>query len=121
MALFPPPYCFPTALNPYLNIINLLDIQLSHDALYFVRFIPLARGALALSIVIGYVSSNAVASMFMSYLSIMLMLGYFCSLIFYQREAGVNPQVNSLLDSLVVVGHEPRHGWMQHIPRHGSR
>ena len=85
---------------PYLNIINLLDIQLSHDALYFVRFIPLARGALALSIVIGYVSSNAVASMFMSYLSIMLMLGYFCSLIFYQREAGVNPQVNSYWTAL---------------------
>ena len=56
--------------------------------------------ALALSIVIGYVSSNAVASMFMSYLSIMLMLGYFCSLIFYQREAGVNPQVNSYWTAL---------------------
>ena len=33
---------------PYLNIINQMDIKLSADALYFVRFIPLARGALAL-------------------------------------------------------------------------
>ncbi len=85
---------------PYLNIINLMDVQLSHDALYFVRFIPLARGALALSIVISYVSSNAVTSMFMSYLSIMLLVTYFCSLIFYQREAGVNPQVNSYWTAL---------------------
>lgn len=85
---------------PYLNIVNHMGIHLSHDALYFVRFIPLARGALALSIVIGYVSSNAVTSLFMSYLSIMLLVGYFCSLIFYQREAGVNPQVNSYWTAL---------------------
>lgn len=85
---------------PYLNILNQMDIQLSHDALYFVRFIPLARGALALSIVISYLSSNAVTSLFMSYLTIMLMVCYFCSLIFYQREAGVNPQVNSYWTAL---------------------
>lgn len=85
---------------PYLNIINLMDISLSHDAIYFVRFIPLARGALALSIVISYLSSNAVTSLFMSYLSIMILVGYFCSLIFYQREAGVNPEVNSYWTAL---------------------
>jgi len=85
---------------PYLNIINQMDIQLSHDALYFVRFIPLARGALALSIVISYLSSNAVTSLFMSYLSIMILIGYFCSLIFYQREGGVNPEVNSYWTAL---------------------
>lgn len=85
---------------PYLNIINQMDIHLSHDALYFVRFIPLARGALALSIVMGYLSSNAVTSLFMSYLAIMILIGYFCTLIFYQREAGVNPQVNSYWTAL---------------------
>ena len=85
---------------PYLNIINQMDIKLSADALYFVRFIPLARGALALSIVISYLSSNAVTSLFMSYLAIMILVGYFCSLIFYQREAGVNPEVNSYWTAL---------------------
>lgn len=85
---------------PYLNIINLADIQLSADALYFIRFIPLARGALALSIVIGYLSSNAVTSLFMSYLSIMLLVVYFCSLIFFQRELGVNPEVNTYWTAL---------------------
>lgn len=85
---------------PYLNIINLTDISLTHNQLYFVRFIPLARGALALSIVISYLSSNAVTSLFMSYLTIMLMVTYFCSLIFYQREAGVNPQVDTYWTAL---------------------
>lgn len=85
---------------PYLNIINQLDITLSPDAIYFIRFIPLARGALALAIVIGYLSSNAVTSLFMSYLVIMLLVAYFCSLIFFQREHGVNPQVNTYWTAL---------------------
>lgn len=85
---------------PYLNIVNQMDIHLSHDALYFVRFIPLARGALAMSIVIGYLSSNAVTSLFMSYICIMIMITYFCSLIFFQREAGVNPDVTGYWTAL---------------------
>lgn len=85
---------------PVLNIINLMDIKLGADAIYFVRFIPLARGALALAIVISYISNNAVTSLFMSYLTIMIFIAYFCSLIFYQREAGVNPQVTSYWEAL---------------------
>lgn len=85
---------------PYLNIINQLDLHLSADALYFIRFVPLARGALAMSIVIGYLSSNAVSSLFIRYLTIMLMVAYFCSLIFFQREYGINPEVTSYGDAL---------------------
>ena len=85
---------------PYLNIINLAGMQLSGDVLYFVRFIPLARGALAMSIVIGYLSSNAVTSLFMSYIVILLMITYFCSLIFYAMEQPVNYQVTSYWSAL---------------------
>lgn len=85
---------------PYLNIINHLNLHLSADALYFVRFIPLARGALALSIVMGYVSTNAVTSLFMSYIVILLAVAYFCSLIFFQREADVNPDVKTYWTAL---------------------
>lgn len=85
---------------PYLNIITQYNISLSHDALYFIHFIPLMRGALAMSIVIGYLSSNAVTSLFMSYLSILLLVVYFCSLIFFQREYGANPQVDTYWTAL---------------------
>lgn len=85
---------------PVLNIVNMLNITLSPDMLYFARFIPLARGALALAIVISYVSTNAVTSLFASYITIMLFIAYFCSLIFYQREAGVNPDVNTYWTAL---------------------
>lgn len=85
---------------PVLNIVNMLNITLTPDMLYFARFIPLARGALALAIVVSYVSSNAVTSLFASYITIMLFIAYFCSLIFYQREAGINPDVNSYWTAL---------------------
>ncbi|MDE7125450.1 MAG: potassium channel family protein [Muribaculaceae bacterium] len=89
---------------PYLNIITNYNINLGAEALYFVRFIPLARGALAMSIVVGYLSSNAVTSFFISYLAIMIMIGYFCSLIFYQFEHGVNPPVDSYWTALWWTG-----------------
>lgn len=89
---------------PYLNILNLTGVELSYEALYFVRFIPLARGALALAIVFGYFSKNAVTSFFMSYLVILIMVVYFCSLIFYQAEHAVNPQVNTYWTALWWAG-----------------
>ncbi|MCM1520665.1 MAG: ion channel [Lachnoclostridium sp.] len=89
---------------PYLNLLPFMSFDISADALFFLRFIPLARGALALSIVMGYVSSNAVSSLFASYIVIMLMVTYFCSLIFFQREHGVNPQVTTYWTALWWAG-----------------
>lgn len=85
---------------PYLNIINIAQIHLSAEALYFVRFIPLMRGALAMSIVTGYLSKNAVSSLFLSYITIMILVAYYCSLIFFQSEYGVNTQVHDYGDAL---------------------
>lgn len=85
---------------PYLNIINQFDLTLTADALYFLRFIPLARAALAMSIVIGYFTSNAVTSLCISYLTIIIFVTYFCSLIFFQRENGVNPDVDTYWTAL---------------------
>ena len=85
---------------PYLNLVSMINLHLSADALYFVRFIPLLRGALALSIVFGYFSKNAITSFFMSYIVILVMVVYFCSLIFFQYEQAVNPQVQSYWTAL---------------------
>lgn len=85
---------------PYINIVSWLGISLSPDALYFIRFIPLLRGALALSIVFGYFSHNAVTGLFMSYIVILLMIVYFCSLIFFRCEQDVNPEVDTYWTAL---------------------
>lgn len=84
---------------PYLNIINAYDITLSADAIYFVRFIPLARGALALTIVLSYISHNRISSIFVSYLSILVLITYFAGLIFFEREHPLNPMVTSYWDA----------------------
>ena len=84
---------------PLLNIVDTCQIQLSADALYFARFLPLARGALALAIVLNYIASNRITGIFVSYLSIMLLTVYFAGLIFYEREQPVNPGVTSYWDA----------------------
>lgn len=84
---------------PLLNIVDAYQIQLSPDALYFARFLPLARGALALAIVLNYIASNRITGIFVSYLSIMLLTVYFAGLIFYEREHPVNPGVTSYWDA----------------------
>ena len=53
-----------------------------------------------MSIVLGYLSSNPVSSLLLSYLSIIVMVTYFCSLIFFQRECGVNPEVKTYWTAL---------------------
>lgn len=85
---------------PYISIIGWLGIDLSHNALFLIRFIPLARGALAIAIVFGYLSSNAVSSLLISYISIVVLAGYFGSLIFFQWEHTANPQVKTYWDAL---------------------
>lgn len=80
---------------PYINIFQTCQVPMSHEVLCFLRFAPIARGALALALVMGYLSKNALTSMFISYLAIMVLVGYFCSLIFYEQETIVNPQVRS--------------------------
>ena len=85
---------------PVLNIVTHFDITLSEEAMYFARFIPLARGALAMATVVGYVSTNKVTSIFATYTVILLALIYFGSLIFMEREHTVNPMVPNYWSAL---------------------
>lgn len=85
---------------PYLNIINLFDIQIGHQALYFIRFVPLVRGAYAMAYVVAFFSSNRALSLLSQYIVIMVAAVYFISLIFFQQENGINPQVTSFWDAV---------------------
>lgn len=89
---------------PYINIINHYDITLSETVKYYIFLVPLIRAAFALAIVVGYVSSNRVSSLFASYISILLSVVYFSSLIFYQREFGINADVKNYGDALYWAG-----------------
>lgn len=85
---------------PYLNIIDAGGLELSPQTLYFVRFLPLARGVLAMVIVFNYLASSKITGIFVSYVAILLMTVYFASLIFFEREQPVNPGVTSYWDAV---------------------
>lgn len=86
---------------PYLNIYNLTPhFELSPTVLYFIRFIPLVRGGYSLSLVVGYISRNRALSILSQYGVILLTLVYISSLIFYNEEYRVNPDVKSYWDAL---------------------
>lgn len=85
---------------PYLNLFEHYGVTFSPDVVYFVRFIPLARGMLAMAIVVGYVSTNRLTNIFASYSAVLLAIVYFGSLVFFEREHGLNPGVNAYFDAL---------------------
>lgn len=85
---------------PYLNIVYGAGLDLSPQTLYFIRFLPLARGVLAMVIVFNYLASSKITGIFVSYVAILLMTVYFASLIFFEREQPVNPGVTSYWDSV---------------------
>ena len=78
---------------PYLNILNITHIHVSHDAMYILRFVPLLRGILALGIVLNYISHNKFVSIFITYISVLILVTYFASIIFYQMEHTINSSV----------------------------
>lgn len=85
---------------PYLNIVNLTDIELSESVLFYIRFIPLMRGAYSLAMVMGYISQNRAVSLLWQYVAILLSLCYSLTLIFYYEEHPVNHDVNTFWDAL---------------------
>lgn len=85
---------------PYLNIIEAIGFDPGPEVLYYIRFIPLLRGAWAMAIVVSYVSTNRIVGIFASYLSIMLLVLYFASILFFAREQPINPGVPTYWSSL---------------------
>lgn len=85
---------------PYLNLIRLYDISMPQDVLYYLRFVPLIRGAYALVIVVGYVSTNRATTLLTQYVAILLTSMYIGSLLFYYQEVGVNPNVTTFWSAL---------------------
>lgn len=85
---------------PYLDIIHHFGWTFSAEVTYLIRFIPLVRGGYALAIVVGWFTSNRTASLFVTYLLILIATVYFCAMAFYVVEHEVNPLVENFDDAL---------------------
>lgn len=85
---------------PFLNIVAGLRIAVPYTTLYFLRFIPLARAALAMALIVSYLSRSRLVNIFWSYTIVLLTTVYIGSLIFYEVERLPNPEVTSYWDAL---------------------
>lgn len=85
---------------PYLNIINHENITIPEDVIYYLRFVPLLRGAYSLSMVMGYISKNRAVSLMAQYVAILAAMVYMLAIVFYYQEYGVNPDVHTFWDAL---------------------
>lgn len=85
---------------PYLNIIDHFHINLPLEFQYVIRFIPMIRAAYVIGLLSGLTNANWVQSIFATYISILLIVIYSGSLMFYVQEHFVNPDVSSYWMSL---------------------
>lgn len=82
---------------PYLNIIEKMgwNSHFSGHEIELIRFVPLIRGGYALAFIVKWFSRNKISSMLLSYLMILFSSIYFCSLIFFEMEKGINAPVTN--------------------------
>ncbi|MGU3576511.1 ion channel [Brucellaceae bacterium C25G] len=85
---------------PYLSLISDVQLHLNPEQIYFIRLIPLARGAIALIFIVSIVVQHNTTALFISYLIFLLSIIYFLTLIFFVVEHGMNPDVKTYADSL---------------------
>lgn len=87
---------------PYLNILRYFDIPLDNHAEYLLKFVPMIRAAYVFTIVTGATTSSKwVKNMLATYLIVLIVGVYFCSLTFFVAENGVNPGVTDYWSSLL--------------------
>lgn len=86
---------------PYLNIVHYFGLPLAPEWQYVLRFVPMIRAAYVFAIITGVTtSSRFVNTLFSSYLMVLIMIVYFCSLIFFVSEHYINPGVTDYWSSL---------------------
>lgn len=86
---------------PYINILDYYSVPISGEMMYSLRFIPMLRAAYVLAIITGALTtSNRVSSMFIAYISLLLTIVYFASMMFFVEEHNVNPDCTSYAQAL---------------------
>lgn len=85
---------------PFTTILHHLQIPVSGQMAYLLRFIPMIRAAYVLAITWDIMSKNWISSMFGAYIIMLIATLYFLSLMFYVEESPVNPSVYDYWQSL---------------------
>ena len=93
-------FFFLTLVVPYLTLFDWFGLQLSSQAEYLFRFIPLVRGYIAFTVIAYGLLRDLTAGLLITYIVVLFSFIYYCSLIFYVLEVNVNPMLHDFWDSL---------------------
>lgn len=93
-------FFIPLIAIPYLPLFSDVHFQLSQEQVYFLRLIPLLRGAAALVFIVTIIVQHNTTALFISYIIFLVSIVYFLTLIFFVVEHGVNPDIQNYADSL---------------------
>lgn len=86
---------------PYLNIIHHFHLHVGDHLVYILRFIPMIRAAYVFTIFTGATASSKwVKNMLVTYMIMLIVIVYFCSLTFFVSEHSINKMVTNYWDSL---------------------
>lgn len=85
---------------PWLNLIETSGLQLSPQAYYVMRFVPMIRAGYVLALISGALSANKALSMMAVYIIWVIASVYFGSLVFFVEEHYINPLVDSWWSAL---------------------
>ncbi len=85
---------------PFVNIVNYFGIDVSGEALFVLRALPLLRATYVIFEVGGSVGRDRVTDLFRAYITLFIVVVYFSSLMFYVEEHPVNSGVDSYWSAL---------------------
>lgn len=85
---------------PYLNLVGHYNIELKPEIHYLLGLVPLLRGGYGLLIIIRWIAGRSVTTLVFAYLSMLVSVTYFSSLLFYVAERGLNPELHTYADAL---------------------
>ena len=93
-------FLFLLLIVPYLTLFDWWGVDLSPQMEYLFRFIPLVRGYIAFTMIAYGLLRDLASGLLITYIVVLFSFIYYCSLIFYVLEAGINPMLHSFWDSL---------------------
>ena len=93
-------FLFLLLIVPYLTLFDWCGVSLSPQLGYLFRFIPLVRGYIAFTVIAYGLLRDLSSGLLITYIVVLFSFIYYCSLIFYVLESGVNPGLHSFWDSL---------------------
>ncbi|MFI3298181.1 MAG: ion channel [Rikenellaceae bacterium] len=85
---------------PFMSVIYYFELQIDSTTEFILRYMPFIRAVYGFVIVISYLTRSRITNLFYTYIVIVIATTYFCALLFYSEEKGVNSGVENFGDAL---------------------